>query len=164
MRTGLLFALVSLVVFAPGLMADEAATAYPENMLVETLDNGLQVVIEERPAVPIARVHAYMRIGSIYEDEYFFGGVDEPLQWYNGSRWACCERCQGLEPVQLMADWVNKCSDHIRNKHKRIHLYQTTIILKKHQGEAPGYRGSMIPRPSLPGTSSCAKGIELDLS
>jgi hypothetical protein len=85
-------------------------------------------------------------ICSIYTDEYFFGGVDEPLQWYNGARWGCCERCKGQNPVQLMADWVNKCSDHIRNRHKRIHMYQTTILLKEHQGEESGYPGG----PKIP--------------
>jgi hypothetical protein len=45
-----------------------------------------------------------------------------------------------------MADWVGKCSDHIRNKHGRIHMYQTTIILKEHQGEHPGYPGG----PKIP--------------
>jgi len=80
-------------------------------------------------------------ICSIYTDEYFFGGVDEPLQWYNGSRWACCPRCKGKDPVKLMADWVNACSDHIRKKHGRIHMYQTTIILKEHQGVESGYPG-----------------------
>ncbi len=83
---------------------------------------------------------------SIYKDEYFFAGVDEPLQWYNGSRWGCCELCRGKDPVQLMADWVNRCSDHVRRKHNRIHMYQTTIILKEHQGEEPGYPGG----PKIP--------------
>jgi len=82
----------------------------------------------------------------IYTDEYFFGGVDEPLQWYNGSRWGCCELCCDHDPVQLMADWVKKCSDHIRKTHRRIHMYQTTIILKEHQGEEPGYPGG----PAIP--------------
>jgi len=82
----------------------------------------------------------------IYRSKYFFGGVDEPLQWYHGSRWGCCERCKGHDPVTLMADWVNRCSDVIRKDHGRIHLYQTTIILKEHQGEEPGYPGG----PDIP--------------
>jgi zinc protease len=53
---------------------------YPDNLLVETLPNGLQVVIEENHANPVARVHAYMRVGSIYEGEYLGSGLSHYME------------------------------------------------------------------------------------
>lgn len=49
-------------------------------LLVEELPNGLQVVIERRTSVPVVRVMAYMRIGSIYEDEYLGSGLSHYME------------------------------------------------------------------------------------
>jgi zinc protease len=49
-------------------------------LLVEELPNGLQVVIERRTAVPVVRVMAYMRIGSIYENEYLGSGLSHYME------------------------------------------------------------------------------------
>lgn len=76
------FVLLALAVM-PAAIGDEAARphcAYPDNMLVDALDNGVQVVIEERHAVPIVRVHAYMKIGSIYEGEYLGSGLSHYME------------------------------------------------------------------------------------
>ena len=78
----LLPALLLLAVL-PAFAGDEAPAqdrAYPDNMLVETLDNGLQVVIEERHSVPIVRVHAYMKIGAIYEGEFLGSGLSHYME------------------------------------------------------------------------------------
>jgi len=81
-RFALLPALLLLVTL-PALAGEDAPAqdgAYPPNMLVETLDNGLQVVIEERHSVPIVRVHAYMKIGSLYEGEYLGSGLSHYME------------------------------------------------------------------------------------
>jgi zinc protease len=82
-RTALLLSALLLLTALPAFAGDEAPAedrAYPENMLVETLDNGLQVVIEERHSVPIVRVHAYMKIGSLYEGEYLGSGLSHYME------------------------------------------------------------------------------------
>lgn len=75
-------ALVVLVLAAPPARPgeDAAHSAYPDSMLVEALDNGLEVVIEERHALPIVRVHAYMRIGSLFEGEYLGCGLSHYME------------------------------------------------------------------------------------
>ncbi len=55
-------------------------SALPANMLVEELPNGLQVVIEERHSVPVVRVMAYMRVGSLYEGEYLGSGLSHYME------------------------------------------------------------------------------------
>ncbi len=52
----------------------------PPNMAVAELPNGLQVVIEERHAVPVVRVMAYMRVGSLYEGEYLGSGLSHYME------------------------------------------------------------------------------------
>jgi len=76
---------LALVLLAslPALAGEDAApdrSPYPSQMLVETLDNGLQVVIEERHTVPIVSVRAYMRIGSLYEGEYLGSGLSHYME------------------------------------------------------------------------------------
>lgn len=50
------------------------------DLLVEELPNGLQVVIERRTSVPVVRVMAYMKIGSIYENEYLGSGLSHYME------------------------------------------------------------------------------------
>lgn len=72
-----------LVAVLPAFAGEEAGRperAHADNLLVETLDNGLQVVIEERHTVPIVRVHAYMKIGSLYEGEYLGSGLSHYME------------------------------------------------------------------------------------
>ena len=57
-----------------------AAKVRPDNLLVDTLPNGLQVVIEERHATPIVHVMAYMKIGSLYEGEYLGSGLSHYME------------------------------------------------------------------------------------
>ncbi len=77
-----LLALLLAVSLAPSAFADPGARSegYPDNLLVDTLDNGLQVVVEERHATPIVRIHAYMKIGSIYEGEYLGSGLSHYME------------------------------------------------------------------------------------
>ena len=82
-RLAVLLPALLLLAVLPAFAGEDAPAqdrAYPENMLVETLDNGLQVVIEERHSVPIVRVHAYMKIGSLYEGEYLGSGLSHYME------------------------------------------------------------------------------------
>lgn len=56
------------------------AKLLPDNLLVETLENGLQVVIEERHATPVVHVRALMRIGGLYEGEYLGCGLSHWME------------------------------------------------------------------------------------
>ncbi len=60
--------------------SDAPVRAYPDNLLVDTLPNGLQVVVEERHRAPIVHVRALMRIGSIYEGEYLGCGLSHYME------------------------------------------------------------------------------------
>ena len=78
---------LSLFTLLPALLPAQATekspdpkNAIPANMLVEELPNGLQVVIEERHAVPVVRVMAYMRVGSLYEGEYLGSGLSHYME------------------------------------------------------------------------------------
>ncbi len=75
-----LLAPVAIAKDAPPAAEAPSARALPDNLLVDTLPNGLQVVIEERHATPIVHVMAYMKIGSIYEGEYLGSGLSHYME------------------------------------------------------------------------------------
>lgn len=78
-------ALALLLAGAPAFAQDAPAAApHPTtgraNVVQETLDNGLEIIVEENHANPVVRVHAYMRIGSLYADEYLGSGLSHYME------------------------------------------------------------------------------------
>jgi zinc protease len=74
---------LAVVTAVPAAGADAPACpgrVLPDNLLVETLDNGVQVVIEERHATPLVHVRALMRIGGLYEGEYLGCGLSHWME------------------------------------------------------------------------------------
>jgi len=69
----------------------------------------------------------------LFTSEVFDLGVDEIGQEQNGSRWVSDEFCQGKEPVQLFAQYVNRLADYVSSKGK-VPLVNSEPFIKKHGG------------------------------
>ncbi|MFP4176486.1 MAG: M16 family metallopeptidase [Planctomycetota bacterium] len=61
-------------------LTTSAASSGTSDPLVETLDNGLQVVVQEHRSAPVASLRVYVRAGSIYEGRYAGSGISHYVE------------------------------------------------------------------------------------
>lgn len=109
----------------------------------ETLDNGLRIFIYEKKDAPIVSVQAWVKTGSIHEDEFLGAGLSHFLEhmMFQGS---------AKYPGQSMAETIHKCGGETNAYTSYGSTVYYTDLPSEHVETGIDCIASMISSPTFP--------------
>lgn len=113
------------------------------NVKTETLENGLRIFVYEKKDAPIVSVQAWVKTGSIHEDEFLGAGLSHFLEhmMFQGS---------SKYPGQSMAETIHKCGGETNAYTSYGSTVYYTDLPAEHVETGIDCLASMISTPTFP--------------